>query len=357
MYQLEDGTVIPSELSVQSSGGADSSDMYANASLMIGEVKELVWPNDPKSQSKRFVEYTVEVAQGDYGQFPVPRLFVGCIAMNVFGGTGDYERFTYRANERPQAAYDGSGATGDSPGVGNGAKVLLMCVQGYASSPVILGGVRQIQVESDKDDKETGHQYKWVFNGASLLVNKDGEVELSFGGKTNVAGEPDGSDSNAIGSKIFFDKKGNALLATKGSEEAVTLDHENKKIIVKADKVMIGSADASENLLMAKTYRHYETVMHNQMKMQLKDMVSALISVTQALGTVGGLMIAASTDLGTPTAAKTGAATALNTAGGQFITVATKIAEIMQKVTSVSNAIQSFENRSDKYLSKKNFND
>ena len=355
MHQLEDGTIIPSELSVQSMGGADVSDMYGNASLMIGEVKELIWPNDPKSQSKRFVEYTVEVSQGDYGQFPIPRLFTGCIAVNVFGGTGDFEHFTYRANERPQAAYDGSGATGDSPGIGNGAKVLLMCVQGYATSPVILGGVRQINVESDKDDKESGHHYRWVFNGASFSVNKDGEVELRFGGSTNTAGEPSGSDSNAIGTKIFFDKKGNAVFATKDDKEIITLDHENGKVLIKSSGVKIG--DATENFMMGKTYRHYETVMHNQLKMQLGDMMSALVSVTQSLGTVSGLLLAASTDLATPAASKSGASVALNSAAMQFVSMTTKMAEITQKVNSVSNAIQSFENRSDKFLSNKNFND
>lgn len=339
----DDGICIPSELCLRPASQLDQTDFYANNSLMIGEVKEIVWPNDKKSQSKRFVEYTVEVAQGAMGDVPVPRIFTGCMAINFFGGIADKEIATFRANAKPQAAYDGSGATGDQPGVGDGAKVLLLCADGYVTSPIILGGVRHIVDYKAKDDAEKGHHYEWVFNGSSLKVNKDGELELSFGGKTNADGSlHSDADKEASGTKIFFDKKGNAIFATKDNKEIIKLDHENNKVLI---------GEATENFLMAKTYRKEEQTKNDKMSGQLDKMAIDMQQVCINL-----IISAAALSAAGPQLAPL-AGTQISIAGGRLNVAASKLMSVMNRISIIASAIKDFEARGQSYLSDKNFSD
>lgn len=57
--RLPDGTVVPSYLGSEPMGASDPLNSFGNMSLRQGEVRAIIYPDDPKSFSKSVVEYTL----------------------------------------------------------------------------------------------------------------------------------------------------------------------------------------------------------------------------------------------------------------------------------------------------------
>jgi hypothetical protein len=191
---LSDGTVLPSYLSVHSGAYADG--QFDNIALRVGEVKEILYPDNPRSLSKKFTEYVVSVQMKDGAGVGVPIVYPNCIVAQQFGGVADYFTYTLRAD-------DGS-TQGDTTkaGLGNGSLVLLLCLNGETSRPFIIGG---FPVNDDDSDAALEHNLHFRFNGINVEVNKDGELSVSFQGATDAAGElAEGVDSEASGSELFL---------------------------------------------------------------------------------------------------------------------------------------------------------
>lgn len=193
MTMLSDGTVIPSYLGVEQRGSnRGSDDILTNYTLRYGEVRSIVYPDNAASYSKKFVEYVVEVQHRDGGGVTASTLYRGVTVMNTLGGAADRTEMTLRptANQGPD-------------GVGEGSKVLLLCISGDQQKAVIIGGVQQNAGTSQ------GHHYFFEFNGAQFTVNSEGEAQFLHKGPTDPDGSVQDQYADYTGSIVRFDKTGN----------------------------------------------------------------------------------------------------------------------------------------------------
>lgn len=223
---LGDGTVIPSYLGVGARGSSDGSTAMLNDYVMrIGEVKKVVFPDDPQSYGKRTVEYEVEVQYREGNGSPVTAIYRGCTVSTVFGGAAD----RFHATLRPD------NTDGDSP-VGTGSKVLLLCLSGDQQKAVILGGIEDPTVQR-KEKKDSGHNLHFEFNGIRFAINDSGEATITFRGATKINGElSDKASADAEGTTIKLTKDGSVAIATPKDAQYIKIDHANKNISILADQ-------------------------------------------------------------------------------------------------------------------------
>lgn len=328
---------IPSYLSARDRSLGEDSGLYSNFCLRFGEVVGIIYPDSPSSLSKRTIEYNVAVQHKDYFlNTGYVRLYNNCILFNIFAGLADKFVFTLRADDNKGNAKDG---------LGMGSKVLLLCINAEQGQAVILGGVRDAKdLEEEKQKaKELGHHLQMLFNGVEYLINKDGEFSLTYQGKTKIDGKPeDGVDSNAVGSFIKFTKDGNISLKTHEAQEEISLDHQNKKIILKADQgIKIGQA--TDSFLKGTTYRSAQQTLHSQLTQTFTQIQSEIQTAAISLQTAGAAMV-------TPVTGAVAAAPAVTAAATALITASSAIAQII-------SAFNSFEGQADQFLSKNNSSD
>ena len=230
---LEDGTCVPDHMPLESMGVLKSSGALRNFALREGEVKEIIYPQDKRSQSKQYTEYLVQVKHSEPGGGSCHTKYTGVMISVLFGGIADFFRYTLRAD-------DGTGDS-DKYGVGVGSKVTLLCSNGMSSSALILGGVRDKKNDPDTVDKESdGHHLDFAFNGISTTINKDGEFRFQFIGKTLVNGKIDekgGAKKEASGTSIAVTKDGSFEIFTKDRNQYWKIDHENHKTFMVADQL------------------------------------------------------------------------------------------------------------------------
>jgi len=227
---LNDGTCIPSFMSVTDMGVVDTSSGRTNFALREGEVKEIVYPQDTKSQSKMFIEYVVAVrhSEGGTGVVATSR-YRGVLASSLFGGVADFLKYTLRSD-------DGGGDTAQD-GIGVGSKVLVLCSGGVTSSAIIIGGMRDKKNDPTAIDKKSdGHNLSFAFNGISAKINDSGEFKLQFMGKTDVKGGlAKGVDADASPTTLEITKDGSLEIYTKDRNQYLKFDHANKKVTFQAD--------------------------------------------------------------------------------------------------------------------------
>lgn len=249
---MEDNTLIPSYFTVENRGRVSPDTNLNSVALRVGEVKDIVYPGDKLSLSKKWVEYTVEVIQRDGSSTNSSTLYHGCVVSQLFGGFADQMHYTLRKDEQKQ---------GNNPkgGVGVGSKVLLACINGVRSNAVIMGGLPDNQFE-DKHDKNDGHNLFFEFNGIKFEINKDGEMTLQFTGSRKVDGDPeDNNDEDAQPTKVNINKDGDLTISTKEDKQLIKIEHKDKKIRIKGDskviveckKINLGEEDPSDALALA----------------------------------------------------------------------------------------------------------
>jgi hypothetical protein len=226
-HLLDDNTVVPSFMDIMARGWADTALPFTNVPLRIGEVKEIIYPGDERSQTKRFIEYSVEIQHRDSNGPGVSTMYNQCLVANLFGGASDIFRYTLRKD-------DGKDKTDD--GVGVGSKVLVLCVNGETSRAVIIGGIRDPETDkTGKDKKSDGHNLYAEFNGISMAVDKDGQFKLQFRGATDARGD---LVSDSLGTtSMEIQKNGNLEFYTEDQAQYMRLDHENKKASFKFDSL------------------------------------------------------------------------------------------------------------------------
>lgn len=251
---MDDNTIIPSYFKTETRGHIQKGESLNNVALRVGEVKEIIYPEDQLSISKQWVEYTVEVVQRDGMSTTSSTLYHGCVVGQTFGGFADQIRYTLRKDEKK----DGDDQKG---GVGLGSKVLLLCINGTRSNPVIIGGLPDTEFkDQNKQKKEDGHNLFFEFNGIKFAVNKDGELQLQFTGSRTVNGEPvDGNDEDAQPTTVAINKDGDFSISTKEEKQLLKIEHKDKKIRIKGDtkviiecqKIHLGEEDPSDALALA----------------------------------------------------------------------------------------------------------
>jgi hypothetical protein len=384
--------VVPSYLGTRPMGMTSGPSTHADTNqLLLGEIKEIIEPTDKRSLSKLYKEYNVDV-QFREGTGPTTVVtFPNCLISNLFGGVADKFVYTLRA--------DGKEPT-DKKVVTTGSKVLLLCLAGSAGQAIIIGGIRESQKEDDKAD-EKGHNLSFSFNGILFDINDDGELKLQLTGATKVDGEPDsdkGADPEKITTTVEILKNGNFKLYTKEEKQFIHVDHENKKCEflfdeewnVKVNKKVVeeygdawsvtckstiaieSSKDATQkitggtwtldasgktfiksagleigkatdNMLLATTYRKAETQLHSQL-------MGALTGLATQLGVAGAAINAACQPMKIPVAGPIIASAILQPAG-------VALTGAVSLVTQMVSAITSFEGQAATYLSMVNKND
>ncbi len=199
---------------------------FGNVRLRLGEVQEIVLPTDPKSLSKRFIEYTVLVQHLDNNTI-VAKMYNYCLLSNAFGGVADMLRYTLRA--KPVA---GTTDSNKQPGPGKGAKVLLLCINGNQHNAVIIGGIRDALGDAT-DASDLGHNLHFEFNGIRFVVNDAGEMTLSVRGKTDADGNTTAAD---VGTSISITKDGNVSVVTK--DNTVVVNQADGSVNIQAKKTV-----------------------------------------------------------------------------------------------------------------------
>jgi len=362
-------SVTPSYLGSRFMGGTCRSPMQdETVQLLMGEVKEIIPTDSPRSLSKKYLEYNVEVQYREANGPTSLVTFSNCLLINQLAGVADKQHFTLRSDKK--------NPKGDETNT-TGAKVLILCIQGNAGQAFIVGGVRE-----DAGPDANDHSYFFEFNGVQQTINKDGELQIRYRGATKIDGTlDDNANADAEGSTLIFNKDGDIKVYTKDEKQFIHLNHKDKKLEILADEewnvkvnkklifeagddisitgkkacsieitdnitmkskgVLVG--DATDAWLLANKYRDAETQMLKQISTAMQTLMSliqtAAISLTAAAAAnappiVGGAIAA------TPFAA---AGTALTSAAPIFM--------------QVSTAIESFEAQASTYLSTKNKND
>lgn len=198
--------------------------------LYPGEVLAIVYPDDPGSLTKRFVEYRV-AAQAYVNGTTATVEFPHALLANSLAGLADEATHTLRADPK-------SGEHGQ-PGLGS--KVLVACLNGDSNNAVILGGIRDSRAADGPKAKDLGHRWSWRFNGVSATVDKDGAVTVRRDGPTRPDGKlaSDKDPGEEVGAYVRLDAAGGVTLATvrKGKEEQrVALDHAKGELTITAQK-------------------------------------------------------------------------------------------------------------------------
>jgi hypothetical protein len=318
--ELPDGTILPSYLGVRRPDRPVDTGTHTNIAFRVGEVQEVVYPDDKRNQSGTMVEYVVDVSHADGKGATVTTRYFAVPVGNLFGGVADFTRYTLRAR------------TGDTSKdkirtLGNGSKVTLLCVNGRTTQALIIGGAHD--PNQPDDDKADGHNYEFEFNGANLLINDDGELSIKYQGATDINGDPrKGVDTAKTGATLKFDKDGNW---------SVTDVPQN--IVLKSSGVLTG--DATDHTVLGDTYRNAENQMHQQVSAALKGAQGAVGGVAGGL-TTAGTQLALSNNAG--------AAAALATA-------ATALGALASQLSAAAAAIDAFEAQASQYLSIKNKSD
>jgi hypothetical protein len=204
-----------------------------NVMLRIGEVQNIYYPEDQENVSKRFIEYRVWVAHKANGT-AVTKMYDHCIAIDNLAGIADYSYVTYRADS------SASGQNGQKrPAPGKGARVILLCINGESQNAVILGGVRNANAPDVKDTIDDGHHMHSVFNGIDMLINKDGELTLTYNGATDLSGDPtEDTNTDAAGTFVKIDKDGNVTVSDANGDNKIFIDRVNGKVQLTAKTEM-----------------------------------------------------------------------------------------------------------------------
>jgi phage baseplate assembly protein gpV len=247
--------IIPHFFSGRSN--VDDGDGLNNLRLRVGEVQAIYGSNHPLNISKKRNEYQVFVSHRANGT-AVTKMYEHCFLGDRFGSLADFIRFTLRAD--PTAKRKST-----TPGVG--AKVLIACINGESTNPVIICGIPDAgrDADPDPDPDQDGHHLEAEFNGLNFDVNKDGELTITFGGATNADGTmADGVDDKAVGTTVSITKDGNFTVADVDGNNSILVDHKNNKVQVTttefdviAKTIKHGSADADQPHLLGNAWKDW----------------------------------------------------------------------------------------------------
>jgi hypothetical protein len=225
------GETVPSFYHVTEIGGDPLYDgeAFGNFLLRSGEVKKVILPTDPKSRSKKFLEYDVYVQHRENGT-ATNKIYHNCRNVNSLCGLADKTEFTLRIDDTQKTTGDASITKGF------GSKVLLLCLGGEHTQAIILGGLRDDQ---DKDDIAEGHHHTFVFNGTTIKVQDDGSYSIQVDGKTRADGQPHKNRAGGGGSSIKVEANGDIVIATKDNKQAIIINNQNGTVHVAADKDIV----------------------------------------------------------------------------------------------------------------------
>lgn len=362
MPTLLDGSVISSYFGVADTGMPTHSSAFGDFALRQGEVREVIYPTDPRSRSKTVVEYDVAVAYREGSGPATTTNYPNCQVANLFGGLADKLRYTYRVQTKEPV----KGTT-----ISDGSKVILLCVNGERRRAYIVGGINESKLQELKED---GHNLYFDFNGISAKIDKSGQFKLEMRGPTKVDGSIDTDAGASADNVATIDllKNGNLQFYTKDQKQSLLLDNENKKGVfafgdwetkstgtttlaasktfkiqsdqhleIKSSGVMTG--DATDSTLLGSTFRQDQQTMHTKLISALGVAAAQLLAASIAIQTAAGSLAVPIT--GGPLAAP------------QLVVAGTSVLQASLKLQEAVSAVTSFEASAVGHLSKKNKSD
>jgi hypothetical protein len=222
--RLPDGTIVPHYMSVyDTSSKAGAPGFFDEVAMLVGEVTEILYPDDPRNSSKKTIEYVVNVwrRQGSGAQ---ERLVYRCYQSDTFGSIADWFRFSFREssldpNKQPLA---------------NGATVFVVCINGDRSNAYIIGAMPQPNRKQADPNSDEGRFLRSRFNGVEVHIADDGSFELLVPGATTVDGDADPErDANNHGSKVSFAANGDIIIDDQNGD-SVTVSPGAKTISIES---------------------------------------------------------------------------------------------------------------------------
>lgn len=357
MTLLGNGTVVPSTLGLRRLGGRGNSGASTNTSLRWGEVKEVIYPSDSRSQSRRWREYNVSVWHKDGNEPGACVIYNNCVLANAFGGLngsngkGDAGPGTTATNSLSWALVADTEEIGKSK-PGNGSKVLLECPNGDTHNAVIVGGIPDAADHSSAvEDQAWGHYYRLCYNGACIAVNDAGELTLLYQGQVKSDGTLDPSaQTSGSGSGLSFRKNGDVVLQGPSGKlpqnpattttiavgaPSLTLSAADGKVkIATAGGLKVGSA--TDAMVLGTTYRKAEAQANTQAAAQAQALQAAMTQLAAQL-----------------TAAAAAVASAAPAAGPPLIAAGAAAVQAAAAFTAWASALQTLEAQSQTYLSQR----
>lgn len=224
--------------------------MFNNITLKIGQVIKANYPDSNKDKNA-FITYDVLVnEQKDLEQYNA--IYYDCMPTQSFGSAADYVEYSIRTNMNDKDQNDDLLTTGTTIELGNdeqskkllGATVVIACIGGDGTSPVIVGYLPSLILDQNKNykpqSKDDGRFLKFNFNGIKIDINNDGELFIQRQGPTNNDGtlddKSDGGKSESINSFFKIDKEGQILISTTAKEDASTLSKDDLDNVILIDK-------------------------------------------------------------------------------------------------------------------------
>jgi hypothetical protein len=347
MSRLADGSIIPHFLGLETMGRSKDYDDQTNLSLRWGEVQSIVYPSAASNtgQLKKYIEYVVMVAQQD-GAGSNVNTFYNCVSLsNLFGSVADILRYTLRTT-----------AEGDPPQpgqYGEGAKVLLLCVNGDTAQAVILGGTRDATNDDNVDQQSDGHNLEFEFNGLNVVINSAGELAVTFNGATNADGSlADSASEDAQGSVVRMTQDGSISFTSADALQSVTIDQTNNVVNVAANSQLnltcagqvniqssgIVMGGGNNAMPLFSNYRFAQTTMD-----------TAVSAQAQAIGALLGVAGAALTSAG--------GASAFPLAQPFLVTAGASLTAAAPLLEAWGASVDAFEAQATTFVSGKNSND
>ena len=212
--------VIPSIYGVSNIGEGHHEGVLpnGNVTLRYGEVKKI---NKPSGNIKVTTYDVLVQVYSNGGASHV--LYYNCTLLDHFGSLADSSDFLLRESEEP--GYK----------VGNGSKVVVLCLDGNVQKGIIIGGVRQFRHMPD------GVVRQEVFNGVKETFGEDGGWSIYCDGPTDRLGNLR-DDAEPNGASISIKADGSVETSTPSEKCRIALDHPNGSIALdSSDSVEVKS--------------------------------------------------------------------------------------------------------------------
>lgn len=350
--ELDDGTVVPSFLSISSTSMEKSARWHSfnDTSLRVGQIIASYSPNDSGNTNKKVAEYDISVDYADSHGAQTRIVYYRAKVASLFGGVADFIRWTPRL--------DNKNIQSD---VSFSSYVLVLCINGNQRSCYILGGLPHPDSQTPDNPVKDNHYLDFEFNGINVFISKDGTLLVSHKGATN----PDGTiiDETGRDSAISLTKEGNinlgylnklqtgiASIVIKKDTKTVNLFAESDvRVNTKAEfnistnnGVKINDTGFDQQAFLRSTiYRQQQELMHNTIGPLLSSLSSLIITAGASLTVAGGLHVI-------PMVGAILGAPAVTAAGGSLTAAGPLLLQIQV-------AIQQFEALSSQYLSNQHF--
>lgn len=165
---------------------------YQNSGLRVGVVVATYDISSSNNVSKLFTEYDVLTFEQNEDAGASVCTYKNCPMASSLGGLADFFEMSIRKVEKTTT----KGPVPQSSGH-NGAIVLLLCLNSFSDTGVIMGALSHPDRKTTitKDEPHLEGEY----NGVHIVVNADGSTSLTFKGATDNDGKPtDSSQGNTV---------------------------------------------------------------------------------------------------------------------------------------------------------------